>query len=96
MWVAIVGFGLLGAGLAMIPPLSFVAAGHLDADGGGQAVARVNVSNYVGYLVAAVAIATVAEQVSHRAMFVLPLLLSPVLLLMASRFAPRRSVRRAG
>ena len=98
VWVAIVGFGLLGAGLAMIPPLSFVAAGHLDAGGGGQAVARVNVSNYVGYLVAAVAIATVAEQVSHRAMFVLPLLLSPVLLLMASRFAPdgRRSVRRAG
>ncbi len=43
-----------------------------------------------------VAIATVAEQVSHRAMFVLPLLLSPVLFLMASRFAPRRSFRRAG
>ncbi|MDQ4115051.1 MAG: MFS transporter [Actinomycetota bacterium] len=88
VWVAIAGFGLLGAGLAMIPPLSFVAAGHLDADGGGQAVARVNVSNYVGYLVAAVAIATVAEQVNHRAMFVLPLLLTPVLVLMASRFAP--------
>lgn len=86
--VAIAGFALLGAGLAMIPPLSMVAAGHLDPEGGGQALARVNVSNYVGYLVAALTIAVVAEQVDHRAMFVLPLLLSPVLLLMARRFEP--------
>ncbi|WP_109505398.1 MFS transporter [Nocardioides speluncae] len=87
--VAIAGFGLLGAGLAMIPPLSMVAAGHLDADGGGQALARVNVSNYVGYLVAALGIAIIAEQVSHRAMFVLPLVLAPVLVLMAGQFVPR-------
>ncbi|WP_405030447.1 hypothetical protein [Nocardioides bizhenqiangii] len=86
--VTIAGFALLGAGLAMIPPLSMVAAGHLDPEGGGQALARVNVSNYVGYLVAAVTIAVVAEQVGHRAMFLLPLLLTPVLLLMAGRFAP--------
>lgn len=91
--VAIAGFGLLGAGLAMIPPLSMVAAGHLDAQGGGQALARVNVSNYVGYILAAVALAGVAEQISHRAMFVIPLFLAPVLILMAGRFAPRtRSV----
>lgn len=87
--VAIVGFGLLGAGLAMIPPLSFVAAGHLDAAGGTQAVARVNVSNYLGYLLAAFSIAAVAEQVGHRAMFVPALLLAPVILLMARQFVPR-------
>jgi MFS family permease len=87
--VAVAGFALLGAGLAMIPPLSMVAAGHLDPERGGQALARVNVSNYAGYLVAALGIAVVAEQVSHRAMFVLPLVLSPVLLLMARRFDPR-------
>ena len=87
--VTIVGFALLGAGLAMIPPLSMVAAGHLDPEGSGQALARVNVSNYVGYLVAALGIAVVAEHVGHRAMFALPLLLSPVLLLMARRFEPQ-------
>ena len=87
--VVVAGFALLGAGLAMVPPLSMVAAGHLDPEGGGQALARVNVSNYAGYLVAALGIAVVAEQVSHRAMFVLPLLLSPVLLLMARRFETR-------
>lgn len=87
--VAIAGFGMLGAGLAMIPPLSMVAAGHLDSEGGGQALARVNVSNYVGYVLAAVALAGVAEQIGHRAMFVIPLVLAPVLILMAGRFAPR-------
>lgn len=87
--VAIAGFGILGAGLAMIPPLSMVAAGHLDSEGGGQALARVNVSNYVGYVLAAVALAGVAEQISHRAMFFIPLVLAPVLILMAGRFAPR-------
>lgn len=87
--VVIAGFGLLGAGLSMIPPLSFVAAGHLDVDGGTQAVARVNVSNYLGYLLAALTLAVVAEQVDPRAMFVLPLLLSPVIGLMARQFVPR-------
>lgn len=91
--VAIAGFGLLGAGVAMIPPLSMVAAGHLHRAGGGQALARVNVSNYVGYLVAALGIAVVAEQVSHRAMFVLPLLLAPVLVLLARRFEPVERTR---
>ena len=91
--VAVAGFGLLGAGVAMIPPLSMVAAGHLDREGGGQALARVNVSNYVGYLVAALGIAVVAEQVSHRAMFVLPLLLAPLLVLMARRFEPVERTR---
>jgi MFS family permease len=92
--VAIAGFALLGAGLAMIPPLSMVAAGHLDPESGGQALARVNVSNYAGYLVAALGIAVVAEQVSHRVMFVLPLVLSPVLLLMSGRFGSAAPVRR--
>jgi MFS family permease len=84
--IAIAGFALLGAGLAMIPPLSMVAAGHLDPEGGGRALALVNVSNYLGYLVAALTLAVVAEQVGHRAMFVLPLLLTPVLVVMAPRF----------
>jgi hypothetical protein len=65
-----------------------VAAGHLDG-GGGQALARVNVSNYVGYLVAALGLALVAELVSHRVMFVLPLVIAPVLVLMATQFRPR-------
>jgi MFS family permease len=55
--VVMVGFALLGGGLALVPPLSFVAAAHVDLRGSQVAVARVNVSNYLGYLVAAFAIA---------------------------------------
>jgi MFS family permease len=92
--VVILGFGLLGGGLALVPPLSFVAAAHLDAVGGQIAVARVNVSNYLGYLVAAFAIALVAEAISHRAMFVVPLLFVPLIALMARQFIPRYAARR--
>lgn len=84
-----IGFALLGAGLSLVPPLSMVAAAHLDPELGDQAVARVNVANYVGFIVAAVAIALVSELVDPRAMFVVPLLLAPVLPLMAGRFTPR-------
>lgn len=83
------GFGLLGGGLSLIPPLSFVAAGHLDTEGGSLAVARVNVANYLGYLVAAFAIAFVAQWWGHRAMFVVPLVVALLIPVMARQFTPR-------
>jgi MFS family permease len=90
--LVLLGFGLLGGGLALVPPLSFVAAAHIDLRGSQVAVARVNVSNYLGYLVAAFAIALVAETVSHRAMFVVPLVFVPLIALMADQFTPRQQV----
>jgi MFS family permease len=87
--VVMLGFGLLGGGLGLVPPLSFVAAAHIALRGSQVAVARVNVSNYLGYLVAAFAIALVAETVGHRAMFVVPLLFIPLIVVMADQFTPR-------
>jgi MFS family permease len=84
-----VGFGLLGGGLSLVPPLSYVAAAHLDVEGGSNAVARVNVANYVGYLVAAFAVALVSQVWSERAMFVVPLVFIPLLPVMARQFTPR-------
>jgi hypothetical protein len=84
-----IGFGLLGGGLGLVPPLSFVAAAHIDLRGSQVAVARVNVSNYLGYLVAAFAIAFVAETIGHRAMFVVPLLFVPLIVVMADQFRTR-------
>lgn len=86
--LVLVGFALLGAGLSLVPPLSMVAAAHVDTELGDQAVARVNVANYLGFIVAAVVIALVSELIDPRAMFVAPLLLAPALPLMASRFTP--------
>ncbi|HWJ83266.1 MAG TPA: MFS transporter [Nocardioides sp.] len=88
--VVVAGFALLGGGLSLVPPLSMVAAAHVG-EGGDQAVARVNVANYLGFIVAAVGIAAVSELASPRAMFVVPLLLAPVLPLMARQFTPRHA-----
>lgn len=89
--VVLAAFALLGVGLSLIPPLAFVAAAHHDPDNADRAVARVNVANYVGYIVAAFGIAVVAEGVSHRAMFVVPLVLVALIPLMARQFQPQKS-----
>lgn len=88
--LVIVAFAVLGGGLSLIPPLSFVAAAHLDVEGGSNAVARVNLANYAGYLIAAFGIAWVAEEGSNRLMFLVPLAVVPLVALMAGRFGTRR------
>lgn len=87
--VVYVGFGLLGGGLALVPPLSYVAAAHHDLEGGSTAVARINLANYAGYLLAAFTVAVVAELAGNRWMFAVPLVAVPLLPLMASRFGVR-------
>ncbi|UPK75556.1 MFS transporter [Nocardioidaceae bacterium SCSIO 66511] len=89
VYVVVIGFALLGGGLSLVPPLSYVAAGHLDREGGTTAIARVNVANYLGYLVAAFAIAFTSDAFGERYMFVLPLLVAVVLPVMARQFEPR-------
>lgn len=89
VFVVVVGFALLGGGLSLIPPLSYVAAGHLDREGGTTAIARVNVANYVGYLVAAFGIAMSSHAWGERSMFWLPLAVIVVLPLMARQFDTR-------
>jgi MFS family permease len=59
---AIAGFALAGLGLAVVVPTSFSAAGRLDPTGLGIAVARVNVFNYVGFVLGAVVAGTVASR----------------------------------
>jgi MFS family permease len=59
--VAIAGFAVAGLGLAVVVPTSFSAAGRLDPTGLGIAVARVNVFNYVGFVLGAVVAGAVAS-----------------------------------
>ncbi len=86
IWLVVLGFALLGAGLALVPPLAMVAAARVAPGAGDQAVARVNISNYLGFIVAAVGIAAISELGSARAMFVLPVLMLPLLPVLARRF----------
>jgi len=59
--VAIAGFAVAGLGLAVVVPSSFSAAGKLDPTGLGIAVARVNVFNYLGFVLGAVVAGAVAS-----------------------------------
>ncbi|GLU46838.1 MFS transporter [Nocardiopsis ansamitocini] len=87
-WPALVGFALAGLGASVIVPTSFSAAGALDPHGTGVAVARVNIFNYVGFVVGAILIGTVAELADLRAAFAVPMLLLLVVVPLAPRFSP--------
>ncbi|MFI2104482.1 MFS transporter [Isoptericola sp. NPDC019693] len=85
-WVAVVGFGLTGLGLSVVVPLSFSVAGRLDPEGTGVAVARVNLFNYVGFVVGAGLIGGVAELLSLRLAFAVPALLALGVIALAPAF----------
>ena len=89
--VGLVGFALVGLGLCVVVPQSFSAAGALDPTGSGVAVARVNLFNYVGFVVGAVLIGAVAHGTSLRWAFGVPAVLTLVIVALARSFnvAPR-------
>lgn len=75
-WAAVVGFAATGLGLSVVVPLAFSVAGRLDPDGSGAAVARVNLFNYVGFVLGAGLIGAVAEVASLRWAFAVPAVLA--------------------
>ncbi|MEU4699607.1 MFS transporter [Nonomuraea dietziae] len=87
--LAIVAFGLTGMGLAVVAPQSFSAAGRLDPAGTGVAIARVNLFNYVGFIVGAALVGGLAEATDMRVAFAAPLVLSAAIVVLARGFEPR-------
>ena len=73
----LVAFAILGAGAAPVIPLAFTAAAQHDHLGSGVAIARVNVFNYVGFVLGAPLIGLAADATSLRWAFAL---LVPILL----------------
>jgi MFS family permease len=51
--IAIAGFAIVGLGISPVLPMAFVAASHHDPRHTGIAVARVNVGNYIGFVIGA-------------------------------------------
>ena len=66
---AIGGFFLLGLGLCPIAPQAFSWAGALDPRRAGVAVARINVFNYLGFLIGAPMIGLVTQAWNERLAF---------------------------
>ena len=87
----LVAFALLGLGVAPVIPLAFSAAAQHDPLGSGIAVARVNVFNYVGFVLGAPLIGIVADLTSQRWAFatLIPVLVVVVLIAPAFRVRTR-------
>lgn len=74
-WVGMLGFTLLGFGLCVIVPQTFAAAGRLFPGASDTAVARLNVFNYVGFLVGSPLVGALGDAWSYRGAMLVPMLL---------------------
>ncbi|HKS98886.1 MAG TPA: MFS transporter, partial [Rugosimonospora sp.] len=84
--LAIAGYAIVGIGLCVVVPLSFSAAGALDPTGSGVAIARVNLFNYVGFVVGAGLIGAVNQAAGLRWAFFVPAALCLLIIALAPSF----------
>ncbi|WP_264934202.1 MFS transporter [Streptomyces sp. A012304] len=85
-WVGMAGFTLVGLGLCVVVPQTFAAAGRLFPGASDAAVARLNVFNYVGFLIGSPLVGTLGDAWSYRGAMVVPMVLVLVTLVYARSF----------
>jgi MFS family permease len=90
-WMGLAGFMLLGAGLCVLVPQTFAAAGRLASAGhfpGGAdgAIARLNIFNYVGFLVGSPLVGALGDAWSYRGAMLVPMVLILAVLFYARSF----------
>ncbi|MGW7437440.1 MFS transporter [Streptomyces sp. NPDC054849] len=91
VWTGMLGFTLLGIGLCVIVPQTFAAAGRraFEQYGPGAsdtAVARLNIFNYVGFLIGSPLVGGIGDAWSYRGAMLVPMVLVLVTLLHARSF----------
>ncbi|MET8175058.1 MFS transporter [Streptomyces clavifer] len=87
-WWGMLGFTLLGLGLCVIVPQAFAAAGRMFPGASDVAVARLNVFNYVGFLVGSPLVGALGDAWSYRGAMLVPMVLVLATLVYARSFAP--------
>ncbi|MFE2109010.1 MFS transporter [Kitasatospora sp. NPDC059463] len=87
-WAGIAGFTVLGLGICAIIPQVFAAGGRLFPADRDAAVARLNLFNYVGFLLGSPLVGVLADAGSYRWALLAPMLLVLAVLPLADRFAP--------
>jgi MFS family permease len=87
-WVGIAGFTILGFGICAIIPQVFAAGGRLFPDDSDAAVARLNLFNYVGFLIGSPLVGAIADASSYRWALLAPMVLILAVLPLAGHFAP--------
>ncbi|MFC8955737.1 MFS transporter [Streptomyces sp. NPDC057101] len=88
-WAGIAGFTVLGLGLSVIVPQTFAAAGRLFPGDSDAAVARLNVFNYVGFLVGSPLVGALGDAWSYRGAMLVPMVLVLVTVVYATSFGSR-------
>ncbi|MGC9544878.1 MFS transporter [Streptomyces sp. UG1] len=86
-WVGMAGFTLVGVGLCVLVPQTFAAAGRLFPGASDTAVARLNVFNYVGFLIGSPLVGALGDAWSYRGAMLVPMVLVLVTLGYARSFA---------
>ncbi|MEV1086163.1 MFS transporter [Streptomyces sp. NPDC050211] len=85
-WVGMLGFTLLGLGLCVLVPQTFAAAGRLFPGASDAAIARLNVFNYVGFLIGSPLVGALGDAWSYRGAMLVPMVLVLVTLVYARSF----------
>lgn len=88
-WVGMLGFTLLGFGLCVIVPQTFAAAGRLFPGSSDTAIARLNIFNYVGFLIGAPLVGGIGDAWSYRGAMLVPMVLVLVPLFHARSFGTK-------
>ncbi|MEU4874189.1 MFS transporter [Streptomyces sp. NPDC021608] len=88
-WAGMLGFTLVGLGLCVLVPQTFAAAGRLFPGASDAAIARLNIFNYVGFLVGSPLVGALGDAWSYRGAMAVPMVLVLVTLVYARSFAPR-------
>ncbi|MGW5369926.1 MFS transporter [Streptomyces sp. NPDC004009] len=86
-WLGMLGFTLLGLGLCVLVPQTFAAAGRLFPGSSDAAIARLNIFNYVGFLVGSPLVGALGDAWSYRGAMLVPMGLVLVTLVYARSFA---------
>ncbi|MGW2846928.1 MFS transporter [Streptomyces sp. NPDC001108] len=85
-WTGMLGFTLLGLGLCVIVPQTFAAGGRLFPGASDTAIARLNVFNYVGFLVGSPLVGAIGDAWSYRGAMLVPMVLVLATLVYAKSF----------
>ncbi|MFF3391452.1 MFS transporter [Streptomyces sp. NPDC002669] len=85
-WTGMLGFTMLGLGLCVIVPQTFAAAGRMFPGASDTAIARLNVFNYVGFLVGSPLVGAIGDAWSYRGAMLVPMVLVLAMLVHAKSF----------
>lgn len=85
-WIGMLGFTMLGLGLCVIVPQTFAAAGRMFPGASDTAIARLNIFNYVGFLVGSPLVGALGDAWSYRGAMLVPMVLVLATLVYAKSF----------